>query len=263
MWKKATNTIGVSVRSSREDLKPKIGVQLIVWGDRPAKDLDGVLNEAASIGYSGVEMGPGPLQGLEDPSEPFTSNGLALTGLHIGVGDMKTVETCLQLIKECGAHYLLFSGAGGRGNTEKEYRESSKFIKAVAEKSRDLGVRVCYHNHYQEIIDGAKGIKIICSEVEPELLSLCVDTYWVQYAGASPVQFLKENLDRISYLHLKDLKDKDFVELGQGAIDFPGVFKAIEGREVEWAVVEQDRTKKTPKESMQISRRYLRNRLGI
>jgi len=244
-------------------MKTNIGVQLIVWGDRPTKDLGGVLKEAASIGYSGVEMGPGPLQELEDPCKPFTSNGVTLAGLHIGVGDMKSAEACLQLLKKCDAHYLLFSGAGGRGNTEKEYRESSNFIRAVAEKSMDLGVRVCYHNHYQEIIEGAKGIKIICSEVEPELLSLCVDTYWVQYAGASPVQFLKEYLDRVSYLHLKDLKDKDFVELGQGVVDFPGVFKAIEGREVEWAVVEQDRTKKTPKESMQISRRYLRNRLGL
>jgi hypothetical protein len=45
-------------------------------------------------------------------------------------------------------------------------------------------------------------------------------------------------------------------------VDFPGVFKAIEGRKVEWAVVEQDRTKRTPKESMQISRLYLK-KLGL
>ncbi len=244
-------------------MKPDIGVQLIVWGERQAKDLDGVLKEVASIGYAGVEMGPGPLERLADPKEPFTSNGLVLIGLHIGVGNMGIVETCLQLLKKCDAHYLLFSGAGGRGNTEEEYRENSEFIRAVAEKCKNSDIRVCYHNHYQEIVDGAKGIKIICNEVGPELLSLCVDTFWVQYAGASPVQFLQENLDRVSYLHLKDLRDKEFVELGQGVVDFPGVFKAIEGRNVEWAIVEQDRTKMTPKESMQISRRYLKEKLGL
>jgi len=244
-------------------MKPKIGVQLIVWGERAAKDLDGVLDEVASISYAGVEMGPEPLEKLADPKERFSSRGLVLVGLHVGVGDMKVVETCLQLLRRCEARYLLFSGAGGRGNTEKEYRENSKFMRTIAEKCRDFDIRVCYHNHYQEIADGARGIKIICREVEPELLSLCVDTFWVQYAGASPVQFLKENLDRVSYLHLKDLKEKEFVELGQGVVDFPGVFKAIEGRKVEWAVVEQDRTKRTPKESMQISRLYLKEKLGL
>ena len=76
-------------------------------------------------------------------------------------------------------------------------------------------------------------------------------------------EFLKENLDRVAYLHLKDMRDKEFVELSQGVVDFPGVFKAIEGRNVEWAVVEQDRTKKTPKESMQISIEYLKEKLGL
>lgn len=243
-------------------MKPKIGAQLIVWGERPAKDLDGVLKEVASLGYAGVEMGPEPIVKLSDPKGQFTSKGLVLVGLHIGVGDMKIAETCLQLLKKCDAHYLLFSGAGGSGNTEKEYRENSKFMKAVAMKGKDSGIRVCYHNHHQEIANGAKGIKTICSEVEPELLSLCVDTFWVQYAGASPVQFLKENMNRISYLHLKDLRDRAFVELGQGIVDFPGIFKAIEGRNIEWAVVEQDTTKRTPQESMGISRDYLK-KLGL
>jgi len=244
-------------------MKPKIGAQLIIWGERQAKDLDNVLKEVASLGYAGVEMGPGPLTGLGDPKKIFTSKGLVLAGLHVGVGDMKVVDTCLELLQKCDSHYLLFSGAGGRNNSEEEYRQNSKFIKTVAEKSKNLGIRVCYHNHYQEIIDGAKGIRIVCSEVEPELLSLCVDTFWVQYAGASPVQFLKDNLDRVSYLHLKDMKEKEFVELGEGVVDFPGVFRTIEGRKMEWAVVEQDRTKKTPKESMRASRVYLKDKLGL
>jgi len=244
-------------------MNPRIGAQLIVWGERPANDLAGVLSEVASLGYAGVEMGPVPLEGLKNPMEPFASSGLVLVGLHVGIGDMKIVETCLQLLRKCDAHYLLFSGAGGRGNTEKEYAEGSKFMKAAAKRGRDLGIKICYHNHHQEIVNGARGIKVICGEVEPELLSLCVDTFWVQYAGTSPVQFLKENLDRVSYLHLKDLRGKDFVELGQGIVDFPGVFRAIEGKDIEWAVVEQDSTKRTPKESMQISRKYLMEKLGI
>ena len=124
-------------------------------------------------------------------------------------------------------------------------------------------MKVCYHNHAQEIINNAMGMRIVCEETDPELVSLCVDTFWVRYGGLSPVDFIKENLNRAAYLHLKDMKDREFVELGQGVIDFPAVIKAVKPIALEWAVVEQDRTKRTPKESMEISRRYLKEKLGL
>ena len=51
--------------------------------------------------------------------------------------------------------------------------------------------------------------------------------------------------------------------MGQGIIDFPAVMKAVKSLNIEWAVVEQDRTTKTPKESMALSRKYLKDKLGL
>jgi len=243
--------------------KPRIGVQLIVWGARQSTDLLGVLDEVAAIGYAGVEMGPSELQKFEDSKNLFTSRGLSLIGLHMGVGDLKAVDSALGLLRKADGRYILFSGAGGRGNTEGEYRQNSRFLEEAGRRAKDHGARVCYHNHDAEIRNNAMGMKIISRETSPELVALCVDTFWVEYGGLDPAGFIEENLSRVAYLHLKDMKNRTFTELGQGVIDFPGVMKAVEPINVEWAVVEQDRTDRTPKESMEMSRRYLRERLGL
>jgi len=243
--------------------KPRIGAQLIVWGKRIDTDLLGVLDEVAELGYAGVEMSPGPLEKYPDPRKLFASRNLSLIGLHMGVGDLKLVDTALRLLGKAEGHYLLFSGAGGRGNTEQEYRQNSMFLQDAGKRAKEYDARVCYHNHAQEIINNATGMRIICEETDPELVSLCVDTFWVTYGGLSPVDFIRENMDRVAYLHLKDIRDREFVELGQGVIDFPAVIKAVEPVALEWAVVEQDRTRRTPKESMEISRRYLKEKLSL
>jgi len=244
-------------------VKPTIGVQLIVWGRRPETDLLGVLDEVASLEYAGVEMSPSVLQRFKAERRLFADRGLALAGLHLGVGDVKAAETALELLQKLDGRYLLFSGAGGKGNTEEEYRVNSKFLQDVGRKAVEYGVKVCYHNHAVEVINHAMGMKIICRETDPEHVSLCIDTFWVQYGGLSPVDFIRENLNRLAYLHLKDLRDSTFTELGRGIIDFPAVMRLVEPLNLEWAVVEQDRTDKTPKESMAISRKYLREKIGL
>ncbi|MEM2906229.1 MAG: hypothetical protein QW057_01445 [Candidatus Bathyarchaeia archaeon] len=80
---------------------------------------------------------------------------------------------------------------------------------------------------------------------------------------ADPAWYVKQNLARTPYLHLKDGRDRAFLELGQGTVDFPAVIKALQGGNVDWLVVEQDRTAKTPRESMAHSQRYLSERLRL
>ena len=58
-----------------------------------------------------------------------------------------------------------------------------------------------------------------------------------------------------------------FVELGQGKVDLPAVFAALRRINFDgWAVVELDRVPddaRTPKESGEISKRYIQERLRM
>jgi len=251
-------------------VRPKIGAQLIIWGKRSLEDLSGVLDEVSSLGYDGVEAGPATFERFGNPRELLATRGLSLAGLHMGLGsiDDSSVRAALDILKKMDSHYLLFSGAGGKENTEDNYRRSAGLLQKVGEKADQYGVKVCYHNHWQEIINNAMGARIICEETDPELVFLCVDTYWVRCGGLSPAEFIKEHLDRVAFLHLKDgteegMRKYEFLELGQGIVDFPAIIEVVKSADIEWYVVEQDRTNKTPKESMAISREYLRAKLRL
>jgi len=251
-------------------VKPKIGAQLIIWGKRTLEDLSGVLDEVSSLGYDGIEAGPAAFGRFADPSELLAMRGLSLAGLHMGLGgiDDSSVGAALDILKKMDSHFLLFSGAGGKDNTEENYRKNARLLEKVGKKAEQYGVKVCYHNHWQEIVNNAMGTRIICEETTPELVSLCVDTYWVRCGGLSPAEFTKEHLDRVAFLHLKDgteegMRNYEFLELGQGIVDFPAIIEVVKSADIEWYVVEQDRTDKTPKESMAISREYLGTKLGL
>ena len=251
-------------------MKPKIGAQLIVWADRTTEDLPKVLDDVSAIGYDGIEAGPTAFEKVTNPKELLTTRDLSLAGLHMGIGsiDDSSVRAALDILKKMDSHFLLFSGAGGKENTEENYRKNARLLAKVGEKAEQYGVKVCYHNHWQEIVNNAMGTRIICEETTPELVSLCVDTYWVRCGGLSPAEFIEEHLDRVAILHLKDgteegMRKYEFLELGQGIVDFPAVIEVVKSADIEWYVVEQDRTNKTPKESMAISREYLRTKLGL
>jgi len=251
-------------------VKPKIGAQLIIWGNRALEDLPRVLDEVSSIGYDGIEAGTTTFDKVKDPKGLLDAKGLSLAGLHTGIEniDEETIEKALSLLQRLDGHYLLFSGAGGKENTEENYRRNARLLEKIGKKAKEYEVKVCYHNHWQEIVNDAMGIRIICEETSPEFVSLCIDTYWVRCGGLSPVEFIKKHLDRVAYLHLKDgteegMKRYEFKELGQGVIDFPAILEVVKTADIEWYVVEQDRTDKTPKESMEISRKYLREKLGL
>jgi len=250
--------------------KLTVGAQLLIWGQRAESDFAGVLDEVASLGYDGIEAGSAAFVDIPNPREMLASRRLSLAGLHMIVepADTEAVDKALAVLGKAEGHYLLFSGAGGRENSEENYVRNSKRLEEYGKRAKKSGVTVCYHNHWQEIVNNARGTRIILENTSPSHVSLCVDTYWAKCGGSSPAKFIKENSDRVAFLHLKDgteegLKRYEFTELGRGIIDFPAVIEAVKPLNVEWIVVEQDRTDKTPKQSMAISRKYLKQKLGL
>jgi len=250
----------------------RIGAQLIIWGQRVKSDLLGVLDEVSSLGYEGIECEPNIFKEVSDAKKILDSRGLSLAGFHTGIElfSREQVEKAVVTLENLEGGYLIFSGAGGRENTDENYLKNSKRLEEYGELAKKHGVTVCYHNHWQEIVNGERGIRLILENTSPEHVALCVDTYWVKHGGGDPLEFIKKHQDRIVYLHLKDGTTEgmrktppEFLELGRGIIDFPAIIETAKSLDIEWAVVEQDITKLTPKESMAISRRYLKEKLGL
>lgn len=243
--------------------KLKIGAQLIIWGSRPRENIEGVLSEVREAGYEGIETSPEIVStDVTKTRRLLLEKGLRLVALHMGVGSIDQVEKASRLLKELEGEYLTFSGPGGKGE-EEDYLKCAEFLNKAGEISAEYGVKTCYHNHGHEIANDQRGIRLMIQNTEPELVGLCVDTYWVKFGGADPLNFINANRERIVYLHLKDgseedMKNRRFSELGKGSIGFPAILSFTTQLGVEWIVVEQDWTPGSPFKSMLESRDYLR-----
>lgn len=96
-------------------------------------------------------------------------------------------------------------------------------------------------------------------------VSFCLDTYWVQFAGGSPTEWIKKLSGRIDILHLKDMatkKEGDFsgyiTEVGRGNMDFDSIVKAAEESGVKYYCVEQDTCPGDPLDSLKLSADYIK-----
>ncbi|MGQ4668516.1 sugar phosphate isomerase/epimerase family protein, partial [Metabacillus halosaccharovorans] len=104
---------------------------------------------------------------------------------------------------------------------------------------------------------------LLLDETNPEWVKAEFDVYWLTKAGEDPVQWLKRYEGRTPLVHLKDMTtdgEMFFAELGTGGVNLDGVLNQGEQSNVEWFVVEQDRSRRSPLESVEISMNYLKDK---
>jgi sugar phosphate isomerase/epimerase len=99
---------------------------------------------------------------------------------------------------------------------------------------REFDVKVAVHNH------GPEDKHFPAPQDAYRLLNgrdarfgLCMDIGHASRAGVDPVTTVAEVKDRLLDIHVKDLKDKlvkeSQTEVGKGALDIPGLFRALVG----------------------------------
>ena len=180
--------------------------------------------------------------------------------------EIRAILRAARFVRATGCRHLVIGGGmNAHGTyTDDDYARLIEAVHAVGRGCREIGITACYHPHSGTMVETAAQLERFCAETDPELIALAPDVAHLVRGGADPVATLRRYADRVRYLHLKDIRDDEFVELGEGTVDLPGVIGTL--REIGysgWAVVELDDTTRTPLESAAISYRYLRDRLGI
>lgn len=131
-------------------------------------------------------------------------------------------------------------------------------IKKVSAIMAGYGVQILMHNHEHDtcIVKDRDHVEkqtltVFLENCSPEELMLEVDTGWLVYAGIDAVQFIKDHLERIAVLHLKDIckgyvsmpREDIFVPCGQGVVDFKNIIKAVSVKADILYVLDQDASK--------------------
>lgn len=129
---------------------------------------------------------------------------------------------------------------------------------------REFDVKVAVHNH------GPEDEHFPAPQDAYRLLSgrdarfgLCMDIGHASRAGVDPVKTVGEVKDRLLDIHVKDLKDKlvkeSQCEVGTGALDIPGLFRALVGIRFEGHVaLEYEINEANPRAGIRESFAYMR-----
>ena len=267
----------------------KIGNAPCSWGVEFANDPRNppwrrVLAEAAQAGYRGVELGPIGFM-PEDPAilaDALAEHGLTLIGGVVfrpfhdanawpDVLDA-TQRTCAALTAHGAQHLVLIDSisprrapTAGRASeaVQMDAAEWAGFvarIRQAAQIGSDYGLTVGIHAHAAGFVDFEPELERLLAEIDDRLLKICFDTGHHSYAGFDPVAFMRRHMDRISYMHFKDINPAVkasaianrtgfydacaqgiFCNLGQGDVDFPAVRQVLlDANFGGWCTVEQD-----------------------
>lgn len=180
---------------------------------------------------------------------------------------------------------------GSQGWSTVEWKVAIATLETLARRVKDEhGLSVVVHHHAGTFIETSEEIDRLLEGARPDLVNLLLDTGHAVYGGGDPVDIATRHGARVKYVHLKDADEAQlahvrtsdigmfeawkrgiFCALGQGVVDFKGVYEALARRSYDgWLIVEQDvvpdasgRLQPDPTASARASRKYLREVLGL
>ena len=143
-------------------------------------------------------------------------------------------------------------------NSRNAWLKTAERMNFMNSKLKEHGIQFGYHNHAFEFekFDGSYGYDILAENTTPDIL-LEIDTFWVEYAGANVVEYIKKYKNRLDLIHIKDMDgNRISTEIGNGSMDFSSIIKSAE--ETDWFIVEQEDFSIPMEKSIKISFDYLK-----
>jgi sugar phosphate isomerase/epimerase len=260
-----------------------IGLQVYTVREAAAKDLAGTLRAIAAIGYAEVELAGIPATPAAQLRTLLKDNGLTAPSMHASMADLQSgLQERIDYAKGVGAQYLVCAfpwtadarfrsgGSIAADITLDDWKWNAEQLNKIGEQARKAGLRCGYHNHNMEFrsYGGVVAYDELLRATDPALVTMEMDIAWVVTAGADPLKYLKAHGDRISLLHVKEVRkdlrvtvdklESQTTEVGSGKIDWQRLFAAMDPKRIRHYFVEQENFERPPLDAVKISFEYLR-----
>jgi inosose dehydratase len=196
--------------------------------------------------------------------------------------------TGAKFAKAAGAHVIQVTSPHRKGDGPTDAATLKAFgetLTALGKQTAALDLPLGFHNHMDQIGQNPDEVDAILAASDPKYVKLLLDTGHYAAAGGDPVKAIKTHGKRLILLHIKDVADKpeqpspgkdgkpgkpgkkySFVELGQGKVDFPGIFAALRSVGFKgWTVVELDSVPqgRAPKDAALANKAFLEKTLSV
>jgi sugar phosphate isomerase/epimerase len=256
--------------SNRSIQHDRISIQLYTlraaMGGQPG--FDAVLERLAQYGYERVELAGYYGRTARQIREQLDGLGIRASSSHEGLtSDAAALRTKLENAVTLGQEYVVVPYLSSASLSD--WQQWADRMNEEAAVARRYGLRYGYHNHAHEFTTDLGGgltpWEVLTSRLDPRLVHLEVDLYWVYTGGvnsgaADPDRFaidvVREAPQRVRQFHVKDrdAATGDMCDLGTGVVDFPRIFRT---HTVEEYIVENDTPDVSPLTSAAVGHLYL------
>jgi sugar phosphate isomerase/epimerase len=202
---------------------------------------DSTLRRVPWLGFGGVELAGTYNWPAEKWRMLLAETNLKVVGAHIGHETLQDDwRSQTEFYRAIGCGRLVVPWLPEEFRSTEGYRRGATMLNELGRRARAEGFAFFYHNHafeFERLADGTSGIEILLRETDPTLVSLEVDTHWVEHGGRRAHEFIAQHQDRIGMIHAKDFRRKDSADVlaGQGNVDFKSILTLA--RQNDWPVV--------------------------
>lgn len=171
---------------------------------------------------------------------------------------------------------------GSAGLSPAQWKNVARVVEEAAKVSADFGLDLVFHPHVATYVETPEECERFFDITSHTGIGLCLDTGHCEFGGGDTVTEAAKFSSVLRFLHIKDvdkkileesrrkklnfeqaIEEKVFTIIGEGSIDFPGLFRLLDKDNYSgWMVIEQDvkfgATIIPPAESVAASLRYLR-----
>ena len=166
-----------------------------------------------------------------------------VNGAHVGLEDLQhrleETRTTYQERFGCNTAVLSYLDESYFANPA-TVDDTVTMVRQLSEDVDDCGWRLHYHNHDQEFIDlgdetGLDRLLRVAGDIGLEL-----DVGWALTGGEDPVDLLERYGDRVEMVHMKDMRDGEFSEIGEGDVDMQVCADTARNVGARWLIYEHD-----------------------
>lgn len=278
------NASWASILEPAGKAKIKWGCAAITWNGQDEQ----AIKEIGSLGFKGIQLRGNTFEKYKNKTSELKDlldkAGIKMPILSGGGGNPGTAEQNKKAMDRwdamgafaasMGADFLQITTAGRGGRTAiplNELEAYAKFLNDAALLVKEKhGIQVLYHNHMDQLGEKPDEIAAILNYTDPKLVRFLLDIAHYKQGGGAPDEAIIKHKDRLSLLHIKDLKPTEksyqFVELGNGSIDLKAVFNALNEIKFKgWCMVELDSIpdkSKTALQCSEVSKNWLIQNVG-
>lgn len=208
------------------------------------RNLAQTMQQIRAVGYDAIEIyGDGPTH-FADMAAALRQSGLRCISAHVPFETLRTelprVVAGLRLMG-CSTAIVPAFDRDLRDTPDRALRLAAN-LNHIGANLRDAGITFAYHNEDYDFapLGDSTLWDALVAQTDGTLVKLQLDVFTATFMGRDPISLMQQHAPRLISLHVCDMRDRRYVPIGQGELNWLLLLSTAARTSTQWLIVEHD-----------------------